>query len=274
MSGLIARDTAARYSQEAVEIIKAGAYTSANGPRVKVAEAVQHAVTNTQAYLPESPLPAIIPRFETLRIEVTNETTLNAAQRLIASGQRPVALNFASATHPGGGFLNGARAQEESLCWSSGLYACLEHQPMYEFHRQRHDPLYTDYTLYSPDVPVFRDDDGQLLGEPYLWSFITSAAVNANALLQRDPSRRKEIGPAMAARIHKVLTVGATYGHTSIILGAWGCGAFGNDGNEIAALFDRALKNDFCGVYNHIVFAVLDFSREQRFIGPFRDVFG
>jgi uncharacterized protein (TIGR02452 family) len=273
MKSLISRDMAERFGHEAVAIIRAGHYVSISDRRVEVADAVRHAVANTHAYPPNSPLPIITAHFENTHVEVTNETTLNAARRLITAGERPVALNFASAMHPGGGFLNGARAQEESLCWSSGLYACLEHQPMYDFHRQRHDPLYTDYTLYSSDVPVFRDDNGQLLDEPYLCPFITSAAVNANALLQRDPSRRKEIAPAMTARIHKVLTLGAAHGHTSIILGAWGCGAFGNDGHEIAALFDRALKADFRGVYDHVVFAVLDFSREQRFIRPFKAVF-
>jgi uncharacterized protein (TIGR02452 family) len=274
MKGLVPRDRAAHYGREAVEMINAGEYVSRNGQHIEIAEAVQRAVTNTQAYLPDCPLPTIMPRFETTQLEVTNETTLHAARRLIATGERPVALNFASATHPGGGFLTGARAQEESLCWSSALYACLKDQPMYEFHRQRHDPLYTDYTLYSPEVPVFRDDDGQLLDEPYQCAFITSAAVNASALLQRDPARRGSIGPTMAARIRKVLMIGAAHNHTAIVLGAWGCGAFGNDSSEIAVLFQQALLGEFRGVYETIIFAILDFSENQRFIEPFRSVFG
>ena len=274
MKSLVPRDVAARYGHEAVEIINAGEYVSSNGQQVKIAAAVRQAVATTQVYLPDCSLPAITTHLETTRLEVTNETTLNAARRLIAAGKRPVALNFASATHPGGGFLTSAREQEESLCWSSGLYACLKDQPLYEFHRQRHDPLYTDYTLYSPDVPVFRDDDGRLLDEPYQCSFITSAAVNASALLQRDPNRRTLIKPAMSKRIRKVLTIGAAHGHTAIVLGAWGCGAFGNNGHEIASLFQQALLGEFRGVYETVVFAVLDFSDDQRFVGPFRTVFG
>lgn len=273
MNNLLARDAAERYGHEAVAIIRAGHYVSIGQRRVEVSAAIQRAVANTRAYPPGTTLPEVTAHFDHTAIEVMNETTLNAARRLIAAGERPVALNFASATHPGGGFLNGARAQEESLCWSSGLYACLEHQVMYDFHRQRHDPLYTDYTLYSPDVPVFRDDDGHLLDEPYLCSFLTSAAVNATALLQRDPSRRPEIRPAMLDRIHKVLKLGAAHGHTAIILGAWGCGAFGNDGHDMAAWFDRVLQTDLRGVYNHVVLAVLDFSIDERFIGPFQTVF-
>src|SRR5208283_3500713 len=115
---------------------------------------------------------------------------LEAARRLIAERCRPAVLNFASATQPGGGFLSGSRAQEESLARSSGLYACLSGNPMYEFHRTRRDAMYTDYFVYSPDVPVFRTDEGNLLEQPWRCSFITAPAVNAKAVLKRDPSRR------------------------------------------------------------------------------------
>ena len=109
----------------------------------------------------------------TLSIELANETTLVASRRLVDAGYRPVALNVALAKHPGGGFLTGARAQEESLARSSALFACLDGNPMYDFHRARQDPMYSDYALYSPDVPVIRADDGTLLDDPYMCSFVT-----------------------------------------------------------------------------------------------------
>ena len=205
---------------------------------------------------------------------MANETTLVAARRLIAAGYRPAALNFASARHPGGGFLNGARAQEESLARSSGLYACLVGNAMYDLHEARRDAMYTDYVIYSPDVPVFRDDNGTLLAEPYLCSFITSPAVNAKVVLEREPSRRAEIPKVMWRRILKVLAVAAIHGHQALVLGAWGCGAFGNDSREIAGLFQRALAEDFRDVFAQVVFAVTDWSKERRFIGPFCEVFG
>jgi uncharacterized protein (TIGR02452 family) len=128
---------------------------------------------------------------------------------------------------------------------------------MYDFHRSHYDPLYSDYAMYSPEVPVFRADDGLLLEEPYAVALITSAAVNAAKL---DPRRRSEIAPAMWQRIVKVLAIGALHGHDSINLGAWGCGAFDNDGNEIAGLFDRALRNNFKGAYSRVTFAITDWS--------------
>jgi hypothetical protein len=96
--------------------------------------------------------------------------------------------------------------------------------------------------IYSPDVPVFRSDDGDLLEKPYNVSIITSPAVYAERV---QLERRNEILPAMWSRILKVLSVGLLHGHDSIVLGAWGCGAFGNDPLEIAKLFHRALEENF-----------------------------
>jgi uncharacterized protein (TIGR02452 family) len=231
---------------------------------------VARSVEGTCSYPPDASLPRTPLGDKQMRIEVINESTLAAAWSLVREGHRPVALNFASAKHPGGGFLGGARAQEESLARSSGLYACLNGNPMYTFHHARSDALYTDYAIYSPDVPVFRDDEGGLLDQPYLCSFITSPAPNAKVVLERDRRRRAEIRDAMDRRIRKVLAIAAARGHEALVLGAWGCGVFGNDSQEVAELFQRALGYHFQGVFTRVVFAVLDWSEERRFIGPFQ----
>lgn len=268
--GPISREIAARYGREAAAIGERGHYQAPSGQVVDIQAQVERAVRSTTAYPPGAELKMRgSGRYETA-IQVMNETTLSAARRLIRQGLKTVALNFASATHPGGGFLQGARAQEEYLARSSGLYQCLRDQPMYAFHRQHYDPLYSDYTLYSPEVPVFRGDDGALLEEPYPVSIITAAAVNARQL---PPKRRAEIGPAMMSRIEKVLAVGLAHENEGIVLGAWGCGAFGNDGDEIAGLFRRALDGPFKGAYQRVAFAIVDWSAERRFIGPFERVF-
>lgn len=142
---------------------------------------------------------------------------------------------------------------------------------MYQYHMWNYDPLYSNYAIYSPAVPVFRADDGALLEEPYTVAIITSPAVNAGKLPE---ARHAEIGAAMWQRILKVLAIGILHGHDSIVLGAWGCGAFGNDGNEIAGLFDRALRNNFKGAYRCVIFAITDWSAEKSFIGPFEACFG
>jgi uncharacterized protein (TIGR02452 family) len=266
----ISRELAAEYGREAVQITQSGSYTSPSGKVVDISDRVRSAAQDTRSYPPGSPVPESITGTNPTGIEVLNDTTLAAAQRLIAAGHQPVALNFASATHPGGGFLNGARAQEEYLTRSSALFACLRDNPMYEYHQSRYDPIYTDYTIYSPGVPVFRSDDGSLLEQPYTVGIITSAAVNASRL---DARRHPEVGPAMWARILKVLAIGLLHGHDAIVLGAWGCGAFGNDGREIAGLFKRALDENFKGAYKRVLFAIVDWSPEKRFIGPFCQAF-
>jgi uncharacterized protein (TIGR02452 family) len=271
---LMDRNLAADLGRETVRILEAGRYQSPAGKTVPIGDLLRRAVQGTRSYPPDQALPEVPAGSKPARIEVENETTLTAARCLVEAGLRPLALNFASATNPGGGFLGGARAQEESIARSSGLYACLVGQAMYEFHRARHDPMYSHYAIYSPDVPVFRTDDGTLLEEPYLCSFITCPAVNAKVVREGKPAGRAEIRETMRDRMAKVLAIAALQGYDTLVLGAWGCGAFGNDSQEVAELFREALTGRFGGVFLRAVFAITDWSEDSRFIGPFRGAFG
>jgi uncharacterized protein (TIGR02452 family) len=268
---LIERDRARRLGEETVQILRARRYVVASGKEVDLEGPIHRAIEGTMAYPTGCPLPGIEPSQRSTAITVANETTFVAARR----GHRAVALNIASATSRGGGFLSGARAQEECLARCSGLYACLAGNPMYDFHRARRDALYSGYAIYSPDVPLFRSEDpgGNPLDEPWR-SFISCPAVNAKVLLHYAPERAAEVVPAMRTRVDKVLTLAAAHGHVDLVLGAWGCGAFGNDGHSIAALFKEAFDVRFAGVFEQVVFAITDWSPEHRFIGPFEDVFG
>ncbi|KZP28482.1 hypothetical protein FIBSPDRAFT_852625 [Athelia psychrophila] len=93
-------------------------------------------------------------------------------------------LNFASATKPGGGFLTGAQAQEESLARSSTLYRSLTAAPAQAFYaahnRNSRGEYYTHAMALSPGVVFFRDDAGGWT-EPVEADVLTSAAVNAGA---------------------------------------------------------------------------------------------
>jgi uncharacterized protein (TIGR02452 family) len=180
---------------------------------------------------------------------------------------RPLALNFANAIQPGGGFLEGALAQEETLCRSSALYSTLVNDPMYAHHRDRNTMDFTDWAIYSPDVPVFRNDDGTVLEETWPLCFITCAAPYAPSVGQ------PESGDLLKKRIHRVLEIALAFGHTSLVLGAWGCGAFFNDPQRTAADFRYAFEFEFKGVFSEVIFAIADWSPERRFLGAFQNVF-
>ncbi|WP_299428074.1 TIGR02452 family protein [uncultured Meiothermus sp.] len=264
----IPRDVAAALGRSAVEAAHAGRYITKAGQEVVWRDAVQAACAAKLSIRPDATLSSNQRiAFAETRVQVTNETTLGASQRLVECGLRPLALNFANGIHPGGGFLSGARAQEEVLCRSSALYQTLVNDPMYEEHRKRHLPDSTDWAIYSPDVPVFRRDDGTELPQPWILSFITCAAPYAPVIGQ------PQAGDLLQKRMHRVLAIARSYGHAALILGAWGCGAFVNDPHRTAMDFRQALENDFSGAFSDIVFAITDWSPERKFLGPFRDVF-
>ncbi|WLW50441.1 TIGR02452 family protein [Streptomyces sp. YU58] len=247
-------------AHETERIVAAGSYRAPNGREVPLAEAVGAARDGTRMY---GPGPVDVAPFAaaTTLIEVTGESSLEAARRLAG----PVAvLNFSSARNPGGGYLNGAQAQEEALCRASALYACLIGvREFYDHHRAHRDPFYTDRVIHSPAVPVFRDDRGGLLDEPYTAGFLTAAAPNAGVVRRTAPEREPELPRALAARAERVLEVAAAHGYRRLVLGAWGCGVFQNDPAQVAGAFRDLLGpgGRFAGAFEHVVFGVLDRTR-------------
>lgn len=144
-------------------------------------------------------------------------------------------LNFASATKPGGGFLTGAQAQEESLARSSTLYCSLmttSAQSFYTLHkRNSKGGYYTHAMVYSPSVVFFRDDSG-LWTEPIQADVLTSAAVNAgvarNTLHGRVAGKgeEKKIEAAMRERMARILFTFQASGCKNLVLGSFGTGVF------------------------------------------------
>ncbi|MEU6801481.1 TIGR02452 family protein [Streptomyces neyagawaensis] len=252
-------------ARETEDIVAAGYYRAPDGREVSLAASIDAARSGTRLYGPDPVrIPPAAPESGSTRIEVTGESSLEAARRLTGTltGPAPVAvLNFASARNPGGGYLNGAQAQEEALCRASALYVCVrEARGFYDHHRAHRDPFYTDRVIHSPAVPVFRDDRGDLLPAPYTAGFLTSAAPNASVVRRTAPERAGELPRALAVRAERVLETAVAHGYRRLVLGAWGCGVFGNDPAHVATAF-RTLLTDggrFEGHFAHIVFGVLD----------------
>ncbi|WP_045747000.1 MULTISPECIES: TIGR02452 family protein [Actinoplanes] len=236
-------------AKETVTIVDRGGYDG-----VRIADEVARAVAGTRLYLPDDTLPEPSVVDGPPAIEVTGESSLAAARRL---GDGVACLNFASARNPGGGFLNGAQAQEESLARSSALYPCLRAAgDFYAHHRAEPSLLYSDRIIHAPDVPVFRDDRGALLTEAYPVSFLVSAAPNRSALARQQPELLPRVPEVLARRAARVLRVAGAHGHRKLVLGAWGCGVFGNDPAMVADAFAGALS--VSPWFERVTFAVMD----------------
>jgi hypothetical protein len=117
---------------------------------------------------------------------------------------------------------------------------------------------------------VFRSDNGGFLEVPWPLSVVTCAAPFCNGLTD---GIKQQAATLLRQRIARVLFIAKAHGYTSLVLGAWGCGAFGNDPFVTARNFRDVLYQDFAGCFDEVIFAITDWSPDRRFLGPFRDAF-
>jgi len=186
---------------------------------------------------------------------------------------RPLVMNFANAIHVGGGFLNGARAQEESLCRCSTLYASISSDAaaeMYNYNQEHLNPIDSDYLLLSRDVCVFRDKECNLLDNPFKAAVLTIPAPNRNGRAKN--VTQEEIDVVMKSRLRKMFFAAARYGYRNLILGAWGCGAFGHTAKRVASYYyELFFEEGFNEFFENVVFAIL--GDEEKIIA-FQEIFG
>lgn len=275
------RDIRAKIAHETLKILESGLYTNHLGTTVNIKEDLKMAINNSALYKPDT-FTNIENEYEKVRneieprkpnIEITDETTISAARRLVVDEgfEEAVCLNFASAKNPGGGFLSGSQAQEESLARSSGLYPCISQmKEMYDYNWRIKTCLYSDYMIYSPKVPVFRNDSNKLLNEAFLASFITAPAVNAGVVREREKGNIEKIHSVMINRIKKILLIAALNNNRAVVLGAYGCGVFRNKAEDVAEYFRKVLNEDeYKLFFDKIVFAIYDNSADKTKIRVF-----
>eukprot|EP01083_Nonionella_stella_P178580 631258_1 len=251
-------------------------------------------------------------KYETMEIEINHETTLDCAYRLTSQYGTDIKiamLNFSSARNPGGGWDTGAIAQEESIARSSTLiHAITQYETdFYEYHKQRKSMLYSHALIYSPQVVIMKHGNGVAIERGdgcYRCDVITSPAVNAKNYIKRarhTDSMMKKYGQlnkkykgqsisseetqaaawnvvehVMRERCTRVLELAMKYGNEYLILGAWGCGVFGNDSMMIARIFAELLRDRYHNVFRKVVFAILDQKKKKpldKFINQFQKVF-
>lgn len=194
-------------------------------------------------------------------ITVVENTTFDAAKEYVYQGQKVAVLNFASAVNPGGGVSQGAMAQEECLCRSSNLLPCLKQKHLmkdyYMPHRIANNPMYSDKIIYTPNITVFKTDEVLPVIMPQNQWFnvdvITCAAPNLRNIDSIDKDKLFNI---FYNRIEMILSTAVSYGVETIILGAWGCGAFRNPPEIVAKAFKKAIENNYIYTFKNIVFAI------------------
>ncbi|KAJ5720966.1 uncharacterized protein N7483_008900 [Penicillium malachiteum] len=240
-------------------------------------------------------------------IKVINGDTLNAAMEVYQDPKaasslqknHPLIINFASHTKPGGGWLNGAMAQEESICYRSSLGLSLDTDDY---------PLALDEAIYSSYVLIMRSDlqsGHELLSPPFppeelpVVSAITIAALYQPAtriIMQEHPKKRK-CGNASSfsscsssasspsyrgknekferekdrdltkAKMRLVFRIAGFCKHEVLILGAFGCGVYANPPAEIAHCWLEVLEEpEFQGNWwREVCFAVHDPKKDGNF---------
>lgn len=200
-------------------------------------------------------------------IELVATDTISAAvaEHNKDTGKRICILNFASYKTPGGGFLGGSLAQEEAICHCTNLYPhLLENWEWYENHKNtKHYGAYTNECLVSHNVTVIADMPGNYIKESdrFTIDVITCAAPNWTSILRYDADNTAMLNKMIQASFNRVQYVMRTlsgYEYDTIILGAFGCGAFRNDPEVVAEAFYYSLTELLPNVFNRVVFAIPD----------------
>nr|GAT48613.1 predicted protein [Mycena chlorophos] len=251
-----------------------------------ISPSVAESKLQTAYYAPDSLLatwetfsPAFLPPFRSSpTIEILETTTLAAARAAGTNGRKkPIGvLNFASAEQPGGGFINGASAQEESIARSSTLYPSLmtpTAQQFYTLHSANDSGgLYTHAMIYSPRVVIFRLDDGNW-ALPMEIDVLTSPAVHAGLIRRRATTGsghavEASITLTMRERMARILFLFERRQVRNIILGSFGTGVFENDVETIAGLWAELVGTRnarFAHSFDYIAFAIVDNDTFTRF---------
>ena len=200
-------------------------------------------------------------------VQVINADTIDAALQLHAKGsnlKNVCILNMANAQVAGGGWMNGALAQEEALCYRTSLSATLKY---------KYYPLPEEGGIYSPRVLVIRNnmESGHGLMDMTEPKYLPVISVISVAAVCQPPTktdlnggRQRYVSGAdarlMEEKMRVILRIAAKNGHRQVVLGAFGCGAFGNPKEEVASMWKSVLsESEFAGGWWHdVVFAVMD----------------
>ena len=275
------RDDRINVFNETVASVNKGFYTNSKGDKVEIPRTHEGlSIDNVTFY--DSDIKKKI-NFDKLKrykteIKVINEDCLYAAKELVDDGYSPAVVNFASFKVPGGGVRKGSRAQEENICRRTNLFESIfrfidtlakEYGLPLE---NKQYPLPVNHgAIYSPSISVFRaseDKNYEFLDELFGVDIITIAALK-DPPLDKDRHLNDWAKNITKEKIRTMLNLAIYWENDSIVLGAFGCGAFANPPEDVAKLFKEVLEEpEYCDKFEKIVFAVLDDGNSHREHNP------
>lgn len=175
----------------------------------------------------------------------------------LADGAHVALLNFADAMKYGGWVEDGAPTQEENLCRCTNLHRVLEQEECQEEYyipnilevRRTRREQYLDNIIYAKGITIFKDDNTYEDIAPRQVDIITCPSP-ATTFKTSD-----EAVAVYRRRVEQILLSAIENGADTIVLGAWGCGAFGQNPSLVARGFAEAL-NEYGDYFKDIVFAI------------------
>lgn len=231
----------------------------------------EESVKGTKHYTYSKQIYVINKRYESTNIIFLNMDTVSAIYHINDSDTGKLcALNFASYKNPGGMFLNGSSAQEESLCHESNLYNILENfkQDFYNPNKKKlNRGLYNDNMLYLPNVVFLRNDK-----EVYS-DIITCAAPNKGTAQHYQAVSDDECISALESRINSILTTAYLENVDNFIIGAFGCGVFKNNPIDVASIFNSVLSNKYKNCFKNIIIAIPTMNERDNTMDIFKSAF-
>jgi uncharacterized protein (TIGR02452 family) len=256
------RNSRRQIAEQTLQELNQGYYANSKGQSISIDDDVQHSIDGSRLYV-KAELDLLLsnrkPHSNRSVVLVTRHSTLQCLISVSSEQKKIALLNFASAKNAGGGFLGGSQAQEESLARSSSLYPTLiQNKKYYESNKRAPNTFYIDNLIYSPQVVFFKNDEGKYLDHYVKADVITMPAVNKGALKFVDEQVQREIDDVMKQRIRYVLAVSEKNNVDTLILGAWGCGVFRNNPQNIADNFRHVLTENPGFDVPRIIFAIFD----------------
>lgn len=272
--------------ENTIRIAKKGSYMSPQGKNITITDE-DKMMKGTKFYGKKVKIDyPSLPKYDTT-VKVIDCDCLYAAKELIDKGFNPCVLNMASFHTPGGGVINGSSAQEENIFRRTNIYKSL-----YQFNsigtqygvKQRDERYPLDYNfgaIYTPYVTVFKgsDDTNYIpLEEPFKIGVVSVAAV------KNPRCENGKLVPwvvdTIKCKIRQIFDVALENGHDSLVLSAFGCGAYKTPPAEMARLFKEVLTTDnYKNAFKIIYFAIINLKstngehNPQGNFKPFEDAF-